>query len=197
MSQEDVNTERQDNPYRPIIGDEDPDVVVPIASQIRYACDDFFRRMQDDPIRLEDGPEEIPADLWTWFDIWLGFERCRIFSGADYPWLNPARAEDIWHEFLQLVPTIFAVIVDALWKDPTKMDYVERDPETRQETKRLPRRVGEILPSFRLEGVAHGELTPILELIAGAQGSWPMVGFHSPAHRGHIEKSGPVYRFYE
>ncbi|MBF6276388.1 MULTISPECIES: hypothetical protein [Nocardia] len=149
--------------------------------------------MQNDPILLEAyAPEDLPTDLWTWFDIWLGYERCRIFSGVHYPWLNPARAEDVWHEFLQLVPTIFAVVVDELWKDPAKMDYIERDPKTLKEIQRWPRRASKVLTPSHSKGETPIDLAPILALVAGANGSWPTVGFHQPVRRGFIDKSGPT-----
>ncbi|MGV9834270.1 hypothetical protein ACWDUL_08750 [Nocardia niigatensis] len=170
-----------------------------ITVQVNAARDKFFRDWQDFIAGTEDGPENTRTDLWWYFDGWLADLRTSIFSGTPFPWLNPERAADIWHEFVQLVPTIYVAIIDAILKDPTKLDYVERDPKTRKEMDRGPRRVVDVLPHFWQRDGEEPKATPkevelggIVQLVAGCGGSWPVVNYRLPADRSDIDKWGPA-----
>ncbi|QLY30399.1 hypothetical protein H0264_35640 [Nocardia huaxiensis] len=185
--------------FRRLYGNNEPRVVTNVAIQITAVRDQFFEHWQHYSDWTEDGPENTPTDLWSYFDSWLASLRTNLFSGTPFPWLNPERAEDIWHEFVQLVPTIYVAIIDALLKDPAKLDHVERDPKTGKEIERIPRRITDVLPRFWQHNNETPEATPkekefgrIVWLVAGCGGSWPVVNYRQPPDRSNIDKWGPA-----
>ncbi|MFF0493945.1 hypothetical protein ACFYTQ_33410 [Nocardia sp. NPDC004068] len=194
-----TSQERAGQVFRRVLGEHDKRVVLNVAVQITAARDEFFAHWQHYADWTEDGPENTPTDLWEYFDSWLASLRTTMFSGTPFPWLNPERAEEVWHEFVQLVPTIYVAIIDALLKDPTKLDYIERDPKTREEIDRASRRIVDVLPHFWQHDEEQPKATPketelggIVWLVAGCGGSWPVVNYRSPVDRSEVHKWGPA-----
>ncbi|MGW4844877.1 hypothetical protein [Nocardia brasiliensis] len=195
----DVHARRADVVFKRLYDGQDPRTVLNVSIQISEACNAFFRDWQSDINGTDDGPENTATELWWYFDNWLADRRTAIFSGWPFPWLNPDRAEDIWHEFVQLLPTLYVAIIDAILKDPARLDYIERDPATKEETYRVPRRIVDVLPYFVQKDKETLKATPeeaalgrIVWLVAGCGGSWPVVTYHAPVERGTVHKWGPA-----
>ncbi|WP_255799442.1 hypothetical protein [Mycobacteroides abscessus] len=146
--------------------------------------------MAQDDTGTDCGPEEIPTDLWYYFDAWINNLWVRMQESRNFLLLDPARFDETWQNFLALVPTIYVAVIDAVMQDPAKLDYVKRNQASGEEILRIPRPIKSVLPNF-VHFVRHTddaapaatakelELGRIVTLVAGARGSWPAVNYGS------------------
>lgn len=182
--------------YKFVIDEHDPHHVHELTDKVIAACDDFFTFIATcdgteytDPDDV-DGPVVHFESLWNHFDLWLSKVSEEYLPARDSMWLHPdGSAGGLWQQFLRVVPTIYVAVVDTYLHDPSKLDYVVRDPETGEEM-RIPRRVTSILPEFAARHVwwddvpreeVYRSLTPeeirrgrIMDLVTGAAHSWPV-----------------------
>ncbi|WP_280450674.1 hypothetical protein [Nocardia cyriacigeorgica] len=184
--------------YSNIIEDHDEIVVRDLTNQIIRARDDFFEYTATyDGMRNLDPEDADQAtihyeSLWGHFDSWLSKINQDDLCSADRLWLDARAKGAMWDQFLRLIPSIYMSVIDAYMKDPSRLNYIQRDPETGKET-RIERRVTSVLPEFTdddvrylpdrasdprgpvpSEQLARGR---VMQLVTGAAGYWPLATY--------------------
>jgi hypothetical protein len=165
-----------------------------LTDRIIDARENFFEfvRAFDDSVHWETGevlrfegkePPNRYDSLFTFFDFWM-LKVSEDMMSRERLWLDPRATEALSRQFERLLPTIYLLICETYDQDPSKLDLIQADPVTGEET-RVTRRVTTKLPEFRYtyaNETERGERMTTVEreravvthLVTGALELWPL-----------------------
>ncbi|WP_157935637.1 hypothetical protein [Mycobacteroides abscessus] len=177
--------------FRSEIRGSDPFTIMNITNRVESARDQCLAWLAQEDTGTDCDPEEIPTDLWYYFDAWINNLWVQTQESRNLLLLDPGQFDETWQRFLALVPAIYVAVIDAVMQDPAKLDYVKRNQASGDEILRIARPIKSVLPNFvhfdllctddpaLVPTAKEQELGRIVTLVAGARGSWPVVNYGS------------------
>ncbi|BDT94150.1 hypothetical protein IFM12275_41260 [Nocardia sputorum] len=160
-----------------------------LLRRVIAARDDFFDFVSTLDVKANRDDSTLYSYLFEWVD--------HVYHQMEQDWatrlyIDPeANKDELFRQFLNLVPTIYVAVFDEYLRDPSKLDLIERDPSTNEES-RTTRRVTAALPAIDASyfDAETGDSSPVSDqelreraiahLIVGCSDTWPLLGYRTP-----------------